>query len=153
MMIECLEKSSMEGIGRCSDMIWISFGKKIFTVNHRNEEVQKSEYEFHIQCPFRIIRDNNILLSNYDIYEVQQKASNEEWDVYGNNKYDKTVNEMLLPILPLKVIKVNSSKIGDIEILLEKNIVINIFVNSSDFVEEWRFINNNTGEHYVFREE
>lgn len=153
MIIECLENTSMEGIGRCSDMIWISFGRKIVTVNHRNKKIQKSEYEFHIQCPFRITRDNNILLSNYDIYELQEETSNEKWDVYGNNKYDKTVNEILLPILPLKVIKVNYSKIGDIEILLEKDIIIDIFVNSSDFVEEWRFINNNTGEHYVFREE
>ncbi|MCC3868989.1 hypothetical protein [Terrisporobacter mayombei] len=153
MINKYLENNVMDGMGRCSDMIWISFGKELLVRNYRNEEVKKSEYALHIQCPFRISRNNKILLSNYDIYTLIEGSINDDWDVIGNNRYDKIVNGILLPMLPLKVNKVNYSEIGDIEILLEDNIVINIFVNSSDLVEEWRFINNHTGNHYVFREE
>ncbi|UPA30836.1 hypothetical protein L0P85_01470 [Terrisporobacter glycolicus] len=153
MFKEYLEKNIMEGMGRCSDMIWISFGKELLIMNYKNQEVKKSEYEFHIQCPFRISKNNKVILGNYDIYTLLDDSISDDWDVIGSNRYDKILNEILLPMLPLKVNKVNYSKIGDIEILLEDNIVINIFVNSSDLDEEWRFINNHTGNHYVFREE
>ncbi|MEW9078550.1 hypothetical protein [Terrisporobacter glycolicus] len=153
MINKYLENNVMEGMGRCSDMIWISFGKELLVRNYRNEEVKKSEYALHIQCPFRISKNNKILLSNYDIYTSIEGSIKDDWDVIGNNRYDKIVEDLLIPMLPLKVNKVNFSKIGDIEILLKDNIVINIFVNSSEIAEEWRFINNNTGEHYVFRED
>ena len=58
MFKEYLEKNIMEGMGRCSDMIWISFGKELLIMNYKNQEVKKSEYEFHIQCPFRISKNN-----------------------------------------------------------------------------------------------
>lgn len=153
MINKYLENNVMEGMGRCSDMIWISFGKELLVRNYRNEEVKKSEYALHIQCPFRISKNNKILLSNYDIYTSIEGSINDDWDVIGNNRYDKIVEDLLIPMLPLKVNKVNFSKIGDIEILFKDNIAINIFVNSSEIAEEWRFINNNTGEHYVFRED
>lgn len=153
MFKEYLENNIMECMGRCSDMIWVSFGKKLLVMNYRNQEVKKSEYEFHIQCQFRISKDNKVILGNYDVYTLLDNAISDDWDILGNNRYDKIVNEVLLPMLPLKVSKVNYNEIGDIEILLEDNIVINIFVNSSESVEEWRFINNHTGDHYVFREE
>lgn len=62
-------------IGRCSNMCWIIFGSK--------EKLNDEEfYSLHIQCPWRIRRKSEILISCADFYEFSQEVvqENEEWD-------------------------------------------------------------------------
>jgi len=152
MLKKYLESNIWEGIGRCSDMIWFSFGKDIFVTNYRNQVVKKTEYALHVQCSWRISKESTIILGNNDVYSLVDNSIEDDWDISGNNMFDKMVNDKILPLLPIKVLGVVCNKIGDIEITFETGIVINIFVNSSEPIEEWRFINNLSGEHLVYRD-
>lgn len=153
MLKEYLENNIWEGVGRCSDMIWFSFGKDITIINHRNQVVKKTEYALHVQCSWRISKENTIILGNNDVYTLVDDLTEDDWDIIGNNIFDIRINETIIPLLPLNVLRVECSKVGDVKITLESGIVISIFVNSSEETEEWRFINNISGEHMVYRED
>ena len=84
---------------------------------------------------------------------INNSIDDSSWDIKGNNLFDKFIEQQISPILPLKIIDIIESDNGDVSISFEKNISLTIFVNSSEIQEEWRFINNNTGEHYVYRED
>ena len=44
-------------IGRAMNLVWMIFSQNNIV------------YSFHIQCPWRIVINNNIMISNVDLYE------------------------------------------------------------------------------------
>ena len=55
-----LKGKNLVSVGRCADMPVLGFGDT-FTLNRRGKQRKYPEYEFHIQCPFRIMKENQII--------------------------------------------------------------------------------------------
>lgn len=131
--------------GRVAAMAWINFG------------ADDSEYALHLQCSFRIRDKDEILVTNTDMFEPSESALKKpmfdydtfEWDEQGENRYDEWVKK-LNPAY-LRSLKVTDAKVnvcGDVTILLEQEIVIDVFVNAT--VEEcWRLFKIGSDQHFV----
>lgn len=136
---------------RAADMPELDFGDAI-TLNKYGKQREYPEYSLHVQCPLRIVIKNQIILGRDDIYCVLDSEDDNDWDSYGNNRYDKIVNDIIEPMLPVKVLDVFVSELGDILIKLENEIEINIFIGSkgNEDKEFWRFIDFKQDVHIVF---
>jgi hypothetical protein len=142
-------------IGRAADMLWLSFGKEITIKIHDQKSRVVNEFALHLQCPWRFIQKGLIILANADIYDVtnDKDYDYDEWDVLGNNRFDKAVEETMSPMLPLKVEQFCTDSKRDIKILFGQGLVFETFINASSPSENWRLINFATREHIIYWEE
>ncbi len=123
--LECIKNGLVYDIGMSADMFWISIE------NHR-------QYAIDIQSPFRIIMNNKIVLSNMDLYLAKEIFEEK------NNKCKS--------FFPCKIIDIYITSNNDLNILLENNIKIETFTNSSsEDDEQWRIFerHNEKAPHYV----
>lgn len=153
--LSILIEQPMIQIGRASDMLWIHFGKLIEVKNYRGIYHKKGEYSLHIQCPWRFIQNDKLILGSNDFYSpVNNKEKDKfQWDILGANMFDIKAEELKKEVLPSIVKKLEVDIIGSINIYVEKEIVLQVFPVNSIVQENWRFINNLTGEHMVFNED
>lgn len=153
--IGLLLNKPLKRVGRASNMLWIQFGELIEVKNYKGISQEKGEYSLHIQCPWRVIQNEAIILGSNDFYIPYDREEKEafEWDVLGNNLFDMKAQRLAEKVLPIRVNKIEVDDLGSINLYLEKQIVLQVFPVDSITEENWRFINNLTGEHIVFREE
>ncbi len=126
-------------IGRASDMCWIIFASRD----------SQEYYSLHLQCPWRIRQENNILLSNLDIYELsmENKEKDCEWSDKKKNVFDETIIQQD-KWKGKKVEKVIVNEVYDLKIFLSDAFVIECFIN--DLRDEcWRFFKKGGKEHLV----
>lgn len=131
--------------GRVAAMPWVNFA------------FGKTEFALHLQCSFRV-RDNfDILVTNNEMFEPSDLAFNKadysddtfDWDIQGNNRYDEWVTGLSDSLLQdLSVLDVKVSKYGDLTVLLNHGIGIDVFVNSATD-ECWRLFEIHSEEHLV----
>lgn len=131
--------------GRAAAMAWINFG------------VGDLEYALHLQCSFRVRDREEILVTNTDMFEPSDSALNKpeydpdlfDWDVQGENRYDEWVGNLDPAFIrTLKVADVKVSAFGDVTILFEQDIVIDVFVDAT--VDEcWRLFKIGSDQHLV----
>lgn len=140
---EILEGCQMQDIGRAVNMAWFGFSTG---ENHR-------DHHLHIQCPWRMRKDDELIVGSNDIFEVLPGKPVEEWDEVGNNFFDEIIREKEFEsIFPLKVEHAEITKYGDIKIICKGGYYLEVFIDSTVLVENWRFLNNKTDEHIVFLE-
>ena len=114
----------------------------------------------HLQCPWRLRKGKHILLGNQDFYH--QAGDTDTWndyveseDVKGEGSYfDKTLAERIWKYLPLGITFFEEFDMGDICIIFEKGLVLEVFPVFSACIaeEEWRFCHCGPKEkHFIFR--
>lgn len=126
-------------IGRAADMCWIIF----------SSGSSQEYYSLHLQCPWRIRKKDDILLSDLDIYEIsmENKDEDEEWDDKKRNIFD----EKIIWHGKWKGVKVENitvTEVYDLKIFLSDSSVIECFVNDLRY-ECWRFFKQGAKEHLV----
>ncbi len=130
------------GMRRISDTVVIDFSQ--------TADLGKADYELYVYypCPLRITRGNDIILGSFDIDCVINETDDDSWEIQDNNMYDINVRDKILPILPQKVVEFIFSDSGDIDIILENEMKISLFVCSTS-MEIWKWVENTRGESYV----
>lgn len=137
-------------ISRCVNMVCIFFGQDIIKEFPNGKIKVFSEYAIHIQCGFRMMLDEKILLASMDIYEpVYEVSENFDWDVKGNNMFDKKTESVLKIVKNSKVKEVRLNPIGDLTLVLDNNIIIEVIVISSLNEENWRFLSSSTSKPHL----
>ncbi len=98
-----------------------------------------------IQCFFRALKDNEIIISSDDIYRCDKRFNVEEfaWDIPGQSVFDKQVQYYSMLIFKSSIVSIQIEKCGDLIIGLENNIVLQIMVNTSVCEENFRIFNDN----------
>jgi len=138
-------------IGRACNMVWIGFGEDITTKNHKNV----AKYALHLQCDFRIIDSEKIILGSSDIYEpnsITEWTENFNWDISGANLYDEIAKTIsgIYKTEQIIVTKISADNYGDIKIEISNGYIIEIFLSSSSKEECWRFFESgNNDSHFV----
>lgn len=132
-------------IGRTASMAWLGF---------HNRDAQ---YALHLQTAFRIRSKNQILIANLDMFEPANSIENNpsfdwntfNWDVQGLNRYDEWTNQFKKEYgESLWVRNVNVNSFGDLTIVMDQDIVIEVFANAST-EECWRFFKRNAEEEHL----
>lgn len=121
-------------IGRVIDLCWIIFEK------------EEKCYSLHLQCPWRIRKDGEILLSNMDIYEWDGEDE-EEWDEKRKNFFDEKILKYN-KWTGIEVENVIINEVLDIKLILSDSYIFECFVD--DVRNEcWRFFKKEDSEHLV----
>lgn len=126
-----LINQKLNNIKRVAAMLCLGYGG--FILDKDKDKIPL--YSFHIQCPYRFILNNKIILASYDISKRFQKNFD---DAAENTIFDEIVKKIFLPLLPLKIIHIKISNFGDIEIIFENKMIFQTFIDSSQEVEHWR---------------
>ena len=73
--VEPLLHAAVWGWGRADDLASFQFGQKREVVNSRGEVKTVGEYALHIQCDWRIIRGDEIVVGYRDVYSPPPRHS------------------------------------------------------------------------------
>ena len=146
---ECLNlltNKRLSKLGHAANMLWISFGQDIMVTDYRGKQKCVGEYALHIQCPWRITRKQDVLLSSRDMISLLENDSANSFESKCAYlcSYLKENTEL--------VESVHMNCFGDITIQCT-NIQIDSFVCTSGVCESWRLIDFTSGTHYVMEEE
>ena len=143
-MWNCIPHSSYLkiDIGCVLNMIWISFG---------NDNNCNDKWALHIQSSFRILDIENmkIVVASSDLYWPSSKISDEkdfDWEIQGNNLFDEKIKKWLQNNAELFVDKCDINLWGDLRIVFSNGERLDIFVDSSEYVECWRLFEKNNKE-------
>ena len=122
--------SKLINIGRCSNMVWLWFQKN------------SSIFVLHLQCPWRIVDDEQICIASGDIYSPSSiftgDFENFIWDLQGANLFDEyTQTSFVEEEWCVNTIVVTA--IGDINIHFSSGKDLQIYIDNSTDEEQWRF--------------
>ena len=153
----------LTAVGRVADMLWLAIGQKTIAKSFITEEKRMvSELAIHFQCQWRFVQKRKILVASHDLYEpYDPQLLNDEswdWDIVARNKaqssqFDVCIADLNQNLLPLIVIDFVIHDTGDLHITFDKDIHLDTFITSSRKDEFYRFIDFNTGEHFVIFDE
>ena len=120
----------------------IGIGDMKSKIDKKGESVSVPQYALHIQCAYRIVDRNKVVVSNLDMFGVNSSTEwteNFDWDVDGVNLYDEKTSAINKDISEAEVLieNVKASPYGDVDIFLSNGWIIQIFVNYSSQYEAW----------------
>ncbi len=139
-------------ISRGGAMVCLGFGKnfkshvayKAQSGNLNSQEIVAPKYAVHIDGFFRITHQGKIILSKDDMFRPNSQMQkdnfdedNFDWDIEGNNKFDEHKN--FLYNIDLLVQDVIINETGDLKIVLSNDFCIEVFIDTNEDEECWRF--------------
>jgi hypothetical protein len=145
--------------GRAADLLWLAFGQRRTIQDFRGESREVGEYALHVQCAWRFVQDEKILAGNRDLYYPRgYKDQRDEfpkefnWDVQGANRCDEMLAELFAGAAKqFVVLRVNAGQAGELALLLEGDVTLQIFPNDSLVGEHWRlFRPGSNAPHWVY---
>ncbi|WP_078554404.1 hypothetical protein [Bacillus alkalicellulosilyticus] len=142
--------------GRASNLFWLGFGD-IVQIIRRGRTEETAEYALHIQCSWRIILGNKIVVASRDFYSPNSqwdgKNDNFDWDIQGNNRFDERIKIFTENNGQMKVLHIDSDEVGGFSITLTRGYKLEVFPDSSEDDEQsehWRFFNRkDNSPHFV----
>jgi hypothetical protein len=145
--------------GRASDMMWFSFGEERQVTDSTGKGKKVGEYALHVQCAWRIVGPEGILVGSSDIYLPPGSSldidgrSHFNWDVPGGNRCDVQMERFFLEQrLPLVVETIEVDLVGGMKIRLAKGFALEVLPTSSADIEQWRvFQPGIEGSHFVVK--
>ena len=86
-------------IGRAADLLWIHFGswRDIPARNGGTRAV--GDWALHIQAPWRIIKDQTILVGDWDMYRYFEDGTQFDWQADGESRFDRIARTLNLSLI------------------------------------------------------
>lgn len=152
--LKIIENLPLRYFGRACNLFWIGFGKLVKRKNSRGIYDEIAEYSLHIQCPWRIVRNNVIVIASQDIYIPKTNiewTEDFDWDVQGENIFDEKTNQFFSNYNDnLIVSRVLVDEYGGLEIDFNDEFKLQIFPSASVDEEVWRFFKTkDLNSHFV----
>lgn len=145
--------------GRAADLMWLAFGRRQIIKDFRGKPREVGEYALHVQCAWRFVQDEKIVVGNRDLYyPASYRDTREEipkefnWDVQGANRCDEVLAELFAGgTNQFVVLRIEVGQAGTLALLLEGGLTLQIFPNDSLEGEHWRLFRPGSDEqHWVF---
>jgi len=142
-------------IGRAADLVWFEFGSQRTVKGRNGVEKTVGDYALHVQCPWRIIVRDRIVIGRGDIFCTPQESDEptpSDFDWQKGNRFDRIAPYFLQnESRSLMVQAVGAGEAGLITISLEGHHKLEVFPHDSEMGEHWRFFKPNMEEsHWVF---
>jgi len=134
----------------------LKFGT-LYRHDHKGIERQIGEFGIHLQCPWRITKDNVILVGYNDLTEQPDETAeydeNFDWDVQMGNLRDLKLTAFL-GSGSYVIESVEADDFGGFELTFNDNVKLTVFPTSSSknqYGEYWRLLDNRNEEsiHFV----
>jgi hypothetical protein len=140
-------------IGRAANLLWLSFGEKITVIDRNGHEKVKSKFSLNIQCSWRLIKENRIIVASKDIYlpRTNSKERDFDWDNVGANRFDEKIEEFKKQeMLNIVVSKISADEYGGVKLHFKTGEVLDVFPDDSLEDEFWRLIiSGKESKHFV----
>jgi len=145
--------------GRAADLMWLALGQRKTIQDFRGKPREVGEYALHVQCAWRFVQGEKILVGNCDLYyprgysdPKQEIPKGFDWDVQGANRCDEVLATLFAGGAKQFVVqRVEARQAGELALLLEGGITLQIFPNDSLDGEHWRLFRPGSDEpHWVF---
>ncbi len=155
--LSALIKQPLTDIGRASNLLWLSFGEKVVTIDRKGNEIQKGKYALNVQCTWRLTQYCHIIVASKDFYIPKTGLGYDlfDWEKYGNNRFDERIIDFkqMITKTNLSVSNISVDDIGGVKIDFGFGVQFELFPDDSLGDEFWRFIiNGEKSEHFVFIE-
>jgi hypothetical protein len=149
--LSTLHTLPLNGLGRASNIVWFTFGAIRNVRDYKGVIREVSKYSLHVQCNWKLILGNTILLASTDIYTPKTGLSGEDefaFDKHGCTRFDE-----ISPLINLDSRHVTSSKaneLGDILLVFDDSFELQVFIDRSSSNEQWRlFAAYSNEKHFV----
>jgi hypothetical protein len=150
--LQCLIGLPLVNAGRAADMQWFHFGEQRTVSDFKGKPRLIGEYALHIQCPWRIVGREGIVVGSSDRYypanEQNEQRGDFDWDIPGANRCDKLIQAFLQERkgFPAVVTRIESDFIGSLKIKLKGDLDLDLDVFPDDSLgkEHWRFFKPST---------
>jgi hypothetical protein len=145
--------------GRAADLLWLAFGPRQTIKDFRGKPREVGEYALHVQCAWRFVQGEKVVAGNRDLYyprgyrdQRDEFPKGFDWDVQGANRCDEMLAELFAGGARQFVVqRVEARHAGELALLLEDGITLQIFPNDSLVDEHWRLFRPGSDEpHSVF---
>lgn len=145
--------------GRAADLLWLALGQRQTIQDFRGKPREVGEYALHVQCAWRFVRGETVVAGNRDLYYPRGYRDAKDgipqgfdWDVQGANRCDEMLAELFAGGAKQFVVqRVGAGQAGEIALLLEGGLKLQIFPNDSLVGEHWRLFRPGSDEpHWVF---
>jgi hypothetical protein len=141
---------------RAADMATFDFGKRRKSCDSHGNPREVGEWALHIQCPWRITRDDRILVGNQDLYYPADYQYGGESSVGFDWERDSTLRDKLLHSLlqdgaqELVVDRVEVYEAGGLHIVFGEGFSMDVLPCDSVSDEHWRlFEPDKDAPHFV----
>ncbi len=127
---------------RAADLEVFHFGGPRMTLDRNHHTVEVGDYTLSVQCPWRITRDDRIIVGNSDLYyppksEAEQPLVDFDWDRKINRR-DELLRSVFDNTGKLTVSRVDVGDAGAVTISMDNNFKLDLFPNDSADDEYWR---------------
>ena|SRR5579864_9569548 len=145
--------------GRAADLLWLAFGQRQTIKDFRGKRREVGEYALHVQCAWRFVQDEKVVAGNRDLYYPRgyKNAKDEipkgfNWDMQGANRCDEMLAEFFANGAKQFVVqRAEVRQAGELALLLESGLSLQIFPNDSLEGEHWRLFRPGSDEpHSVY---
>ena len=146
------------GRGRAADLIWFALGPRKTIRDFQGEPREVGEYALHVQCAWRIVKGEKVVVGSRDLYypagyqdQREEIPKGFNWDVQGANRCDELLGTLFEGATkPLVVQGIEVGQAGALSLLLEGSLTLQIFPHDSLAGEHWRlFKPGSTEPHWV----
>lgn len=116
------------------------------------------KYTLHIECGFRLVCGNEIIVARGDMYQPSnQMLANPDflydefnWDVKGNNRFDEITRKYFTDgNMEFNVKKIVVNKFGDLKIYFDNHFLLEVSSDISGNEECYRFFEQKSDYHLV----
>ena len=128
-------------------MAMFDFGARRKVVDFRGSEKEVGEFALHVQCAWRITREDRVIIGSRDIHypadhsEGQEIPDEFDWD-RDPNRLDKLLHTLFEEgTKELKVERVEVGDAGRFLAVLSRDFSLEVFPDDSLPLEHWRLFN------------
>ena len=133
---------------RAANMECLKFGTLYRVVDRTGIEWQVGEFGIHLQCSWRLTKNNVIVVGSDDLFEQPNETAeydeNFNWDVQGGNLRDVKLKTFLNSGKYI-VQSVKADDFGGFELAFNDNVKLTVFPalsSKSEYCEYWRLLDN-----------
>lgn len=125
-------------------------------INRRGEPRLVGEWALHLQCPWRFVRNDSIILASTDCYFHPEGDESYDFNQGGESLFDRRANQFnhVLETAEFNVMEISCGPCGVFQLTLSPDLHFAVFPSASDgspFGEFWRLFRPHVEEpHYVF---
>ena len=140
---------------RAANMECLKFGT-LYLKDREGQTWNYGEFGLHLQCPWRLTNDKEIIVGSNDLYEQADETAdydeNFNWEAFYANLRDVKLDKFISDNKHI-VKSAIADKFGGLQIVFDSNVVLTVFpvISSKADNEYWRLLDNRdkTKNHYV----
>jgi hypothetical protein len=131
---------------RAANMECLKFGT-FYLKDQKGKTWNYGEFGLHLQCPWRLTNDNEIIVGSDNLYEQADETAdydeNFNWEELNANLRDVKLNKFISDKKHI-VISAIADKFGGLQIIFDSNTVLTVFpvIASKANNEHWRLLDN-----------